>query len=496
MKKEVYLDNAEKDLERILTNMDRNSDSDTYGCLSRPFWHDKITDFPSAHQQIAILPLTIAYTQEWDENPFYQNKQIKEYINASIDFWCKIQKKNGSFDEHYPNEHSLGAVAWTLWAVTESCLMMENPPDIDSNVKRAVDFLRRNDEPGDIANHQAVSASALTNSHLIANTGMEGVKERIDILDQMQTKEGWFQEYIGADLGYQSTTISHMARVWSHDKNLVNDTMITNSLNFFSNFIDEKNYYSGIIGSRNTEHLHSTGFEIFADEFEKAKKIAGAVRINRNNNNLLKPRQMDDKHFSRQLAEYMDSYRRGKTEIDKFSKIDEQKYKPIWILKHGDNERIFLNVSKGGVYKKYKAGKFVEKNQGISVKRKEDSYTSNWPGVTDKVKKNGKKIYLEGCLRKVPRNTLPKYYFMVSRLFNYSLGKFPKLSLKAKNMLISILIDSDKSDEEFKREINLKNQIKVSDQFNGEKYDGKVRTNFVPSSEFFRLEHLQEVNEK
>lgn len=491
MNRRTYLEGVEKDLERLLSNMDRNRDSDTFGCFSRPFWHDKITDFPSAHQQIGVLPLTIAYTEDWDGNQYYQNEKIGEYIDAALNFWAFIQKKNGSFDEHYPNEHSMGAVAWTLWAVTESYLMLEDPPEIESNIEKAANFLNQNDEPGDIANHQAVAASALVNSHRITDSGLETVENRLQNLENMQNSEGWFQEYIGADIGYQSTTISHIARVWDYKPELVDEEIINRSLEFFSNFIDRENHYARIIGSRNTEHIHPTGFEIFSDEFETAEKVANSVRRNKRNGNLLEPSQMDDKHFSRQLAEYMDSYRRAGNIGQSFNEIEERNYRTVSIIKPEPDTKIFLNTSKGGVYTKYEDGELVEKDNGLSISRSGETYTANWPGVTEKVERKQKSIELEGSLRKVPRNTLPGRYFLISRLFNYTFGYFPKLSLKAKNILISLLIDSNQDGPYFKREINWENGLEAQDKFEGSEVSGKVHTNFVPSSEFFDLDELR-----
>lgn len=489
MKPEIYLEDVEDQIERLLTNMDRNRDADTFGCLARPFWHDKVTDFPSAHQQIGVMPLTLAYTQDWKGNPYYQSKEIKELIDAGLEFWASIQKKNGSFDEHYPNEHSLGAVAWTLWAVTESYLMLEDPPSIEQNIRKAVDFIRRNDEPGDIANHQAVTASALVNSHRILGEGLEEAEERIDLLEDMQDENGWFQEYRGADLGYQSTTITHIARVWQYDRNLVPETMIREALDFFTDFLDRENYYAGIIGSRNTDHLHTTGFEIFAEEFADAEKLANAARHNMEEGRLLQPYRMDDKHFSRQLAEYMDSYRRGEKLDSGYPEVREAEYGCISVHIR-DEDLIFVNESKGGVYRRFRKGELVDEDSGISVEKDGEFYTSNWPASTDEVSKEGDSISIRGRMREVPRNTMPGTLFLASRVFNYTFGRFPSLSLKAKNFLISWLIGSDGEGPEFRRKIDLQDGLDVQDSFEGSGVEGKIRSNFVPSSEFFSKRSL------
>lgn len=484
--KSVYTESTVGQLERLLSNMDRNKDSPTYGCLCRPYWHDKVMDFPSAHQQIGVLPLSIAYSTEFEDNKYYGSESLKEWIEAGIRFWGEMQKRNGSFDEHYPNEHSMGATAWTLWAITESYLLLEDPPDIESEILKAVEFLERYDEPGDIANHQAVAASALINSYRITGRGIKEARKRLETLEEMQHEEGWFQEYVGVDIGYQSTTISHLGRLWSFDEDLVDTEMLEKSLNFFSNFIDRENYYAGIIGSRNTSHIHAAGFEILAGDFSESARIVASIRRNKEEGRLLHPYQMDDKHFSRQLAEYLDAYRHASSVPEKFTEVREKDYEPISVVKPSADTKIFLNKSKGGVYKKYSKGELVEKDRGVASKSGQDVYTSNWPGATEKVTRADEDIVLEGRMRKVPRNNLPRYYFLLSRFFNYSFGRFPSLSLRAKRFLISKLIGERKTDKKFCRKINLEEGIEAEDAFDGERIFGKTRTNFVPSSEFFR----------
>lgn len=484
---EVYLREAERSLERLLSNMDRNRGSHTFGCLSRPYWHDKVTDFPSAHQQIGVFPLAIAYTHEWEGNPYYRNDEIKELLDASLNFWSDIQKSDGSFDEHYPNEHSLGAAAWSLWAVTEACLLLEDYPDIEDSIEKAVKFLRENDEPGDIANHQAVTASALLNAHRLIDTGKEGIEGRMDVLEDMQSEHGWFREYRGADIGYQSTTISHVARIWEYDSQLVSRRMIEDALDFFSNFIDRHNYYAGFIGSRNTDHIHSTGFEILSEEFEQADRISNAVRQNRKKGNLLEPLVMDDKHFTRQLAEYLDSWRYADESRDSLPEPIEQDYGCIEIMKSGDTVT-YLNKSKGGVYRRFSRGDILEEDRGISVGKRGKIYTSNWPDSSDKIQRKEGCIEIEGRMREVPRNTMEGWRFIASRLFSYTLGNSKWMSLKAKDILISLLIDADSDGPHFKRRIETGSEWEVEDSFEGERINGKVRKNFVPSSEFFSLE--------
>ena len=189
----------------------------------------------------------------------------------------------------------------------------------------------------------------------------------------------------------------------------------------------------------------------------------------------------------------MESYRHADDLGDRYPKVDEDDYGCISIYV-GEKDILFVNKSKGGVYRHFREGDLLDEDNGISIEKNGKTYTSNWPGSTDEVSREKDSMTFEGRLREVPRNTMPGMLFMASRLFNYTLGKFPSLSLKVKDVLISRLIGSDDEGPKFKRRINLQDGIEIEDSFEGTEVEGKVRSNFVPSSEFFSKQSLNKEN--
>lgn len=299
----------------------------------------------------------------------------------------------------------------------------------------------------------------------------------------MQNREGWFREYHGPDIGYHTTTVSHLGRVWKKDRDLLERETVDSALKFLSKFIDREGYYSGIIGSRNSRHFHPAGIEMLTEDFETAQEICDGARKNHEDGNLLEPAQMDDKHFSRLLAGYLDAYRNaGKT--TEAGKVPEQDLEHISIRRKGD-ELVYINTSKGGVYKRYREGELLERDHGISVSYGGETYTSNWPGSTSSREIQEEKISIEGELHEVPRNTLKGSLFTAFRLFNYTAGRKTSLSLSLKDLIIDRLIRGGGTGNHFRRSINLAEELEVEDSFEGEELEGKTRTNFVPCSEFF-----------
>ena len=61
MNKDLFAREAIAQIPKILTLLDRNVHSPTYGCFDRNFWHYKIIDFPSGMAQEFVLPLALAY---------------------------------------------------------------------------------------------------------------------------------------------------------------------------------------------------------------------------------------------------------------------------------------------------------------------------------------------------------------------------------------------------------------------------------------------------
>jgi hypothetical protein len=149
---EVYLNPILDNVPRLLGLLNRNISSANYGCFDRDFWHYKIIDLSCAIKQEAVLTLARLYLIDHEKNRYYQNAEILHYIRAALIFWSKIQNKNGSFNEWYPNENSFVATAFTSYAVSESLILMKNIiPESDyqtilGSLKKAGEWLIKRNE--------------------------------------------------------------------------------------------------------------------------------------------------------------------------------------------------------------------------------------------------------------------------------------------------------------------------------------------------------------
>src|SRR5215831_13512844 len=122
----VYWSAARAEIARVLSWQDRESFSRTYGCFDRLYWCWKFTDFPGARFQEGVFTLAHLYTTCLAENPLYQEPRVLPWIQAGLGFWQRLQRRDGSFDEAYPFEHSLAATAFTGFYIGEAFLRVKD----------------------------------------------------------------------------------------------------------------------------------------------------------------------------------------------------------------------------------------------------------------------------------------------------------------------------------------------------------------------------------
>src|SRR5262249_6053704 len=150
-------------------------------------------------------------------------------------FWRTLQHRDGSFDEAYPFEHSLAATAFTGFYVGEAFRLIAD--ELSSNERarlrqafaRAGDWLCRNDEHhGVLSNHLAAAAAALVVIERITEEHRFGARAGhfLRRIYDRQSPEGWYEEYGGADPGYQSHGTFYLARV----RQLTKDAALLDSL--------------------------------------------------------------------------------------------------------------------------------------------------------------------------------------------------------------------------------------------------------------------------
>src|SRR5262249_35195614 len=121
---------------------------------------------------------------------------------------------------------------------------------------RAGDWLYWNDERhGVLSNHLAASAAAL---YVIYRLTGEARFERrcwyfVQRIYDHQSREGWYEEYGGADPGYQTHGTFYLAWLWHYTHDAMLQASLERAVAFLKYFVHPNGTLGGEYGSRNTE---------------------------------------------------------------------------------------------------------------------------------------------------------------------------------------------------------------------------------------------------
>lgn len=457
-----------KAIPRLLTLLDREEFSSTYGCFDRSFWHYKfITDYPCARYQEAVLSLAIFYTNQFPGNIYFRNEKMLNWSKAAMLYWTKIQNKDGSFNEAYPNEHSFVTTAFTLYNVSEAFLILSDYMEEDEKNKilksiiKAANWLLTSDDPW-VANHTAGSLIALYNVYLITNDAKykKGASKKLAYTLAMQNEEGWFCEYEGADVGYLSMTIDFIAKYYKKSKDAKVLEPLKKACYFLSYFLHSDGSFGGDYGSRNTEFFCPHGLEILKKESSDANRILHKFYPALDGDRIINPNYMDDRYFAFEVSNFIQSA----LEYEKAPLVsDDEKslYRDYFIefpeagMLIVQNEKYYsvLNYKKGGVLKvfsreeKDKQGELIFSDAGflaeIDDKRQQKTISQFY---YDKInlQKDGKKIAFSSSMINW-RDTRPlKNLIVPFRLFNYILGPSHFIMKNFNNTLKNIIFKKKK----------------------------------------------------
>ena len=450
MSRNLFAREALAQIPKILTLLDRNPHSPTYGCFDRSFWQYKLIDFPSGMSQEFVYPLALAYYTEIDNNPFYYQPVIIDWVEAGILYAVKSSHRDGSCDDYFPFERAGGAAAFSLLACIESYTLMglNNPEILRFFVKRA-DWLAHHQESGRLTNHQALIVLCLELlSRLLKNDRWDKVKQaRLEQVLAWQNPEGWFQEYEGCDPGYHTLTISCLARVYQlNPSNRLKDAL-AKAVILASQFVHPDGSYGGEYTSRNTYNFFPHGFELVGKWMPEALTIND--RFLQGLAEGLAPCYADDRIIGHHTWNYLLAWR------DYLPNRPEIKPHPpgrFWLEEGGilidrrNQTELYLALNKGGVFKLFRNGKLIASDTQFSLQVQEGNKIKNAVGhlvsnYQTSVEEN--EIFIQGSLGWAKQKQMNPLNLMILRVVMLSVGRFfPNLIRK---LLQKILITGKKS---------------------------------------------------
>lgn len=515
-----------KMIPRLFTLLDREEFSSTYGCFDRSFWHYKfITDYPCARYQEAVLTLALLYNNQFPGNIYFRNDKILNWAKAALLYWAKIQNKDGSFNEAYPNEHSFVTTAFTLYGASESFLILsdyleeEEKRRLLKTIIKSANWLLVNEDPW-VANHTAGAVAALYNAYLITNEAKykKGAAKKLSYLLDMQNEEGWFYEYGGADLGYLNLTVDFLAKYYKKSKDEKVLGSLVKACDFLGYFMHTDGSFGGDYGSRNTEFFCPHGFEILKREFPQANRILYKFYPSLEVERITNPNYMDDRYFAFEASNFLQSaleYEACPQVLDEGKNLDRDYFEHFTsaglIVVQNENYYAILNYKKGGVLRvfsredNHKLGELVFSDAGFLAELDEG-----------RQRKAISQFYMEGVSLKIEdkklsfnssminwRDTRPlKNLIIPFRLFNYIFGPSFAVMKHFNNFLKTIMFKSKKylpvaisKEVEFKDdEVVIKDRITTNLKFIKFKKVDHIVPYHTSASKYFLNTSLSSVN--
>ena len=382
MHRDHFAHHALAQIPKILTLLDRNPHSPTYGCFDRNFWHYKIVDFPSGMSQELVLPLALAYTCDLHGNPWHGRAAIREWVVAGIRFAARSGHPDGSCDDYFPYERAAGAAAFSLLACMESYLLLNlEDAEVLGFFQRRADWLARSREAGRLSNHSAMIVLCLELAARLLGTDRwkTAKSHRLSEVLSWQHDEGWFQEYEGCDPGYQTLTISCLARVheFAPDDTPLKHAL-TRAVEFAREFVHPDGSYGGEYGSRNTYNFFPHGFELVGRWMPEALQINDAYLLGIARGRL--PCYEDDHLVGHHTWNYLMAWRdfvslRPAPLPRKSGRI---LFSGAGILiDRRDDTELYLALNKGGVFKLFRDGALLASDTHLSVQVRIGSRSRN-----------------------------------------------------------------------------------------------------------------------
>lgn len=487
---------------KLLSHLDRDEDSLTYGCFDRDYWHYKVRDYCSLILQQAGFLLAFLWKYQDKKNIYYQNSRIKKWSKAAILFWANNIEKDGSANEYYPFEKSIPAVAFSLYRINQSLIIIDDFSADEKQIivnaqKRAAEFLILNQETKASNQEMAAAIAVYLTGKLLKNDYfIKCAEEKIELLiHNNYSYEGWFIEYGGADIGYLSITLEALVDYYDYSNNLKIIGIIKNIVEFTNYGIFTNGTVGGQLNSRNTEYFLPYGLfkaiEIIPDiDCKSYFKIINSI-----DKYLKLHSSFDDRYL---LHYTLPSF--VKTTSLKIFDLNPSlvcsKLLPDsgWYYKYDGKNEIHFAFKKGGVIKIIIDGKLFYSDYGYRLIKKDNIIgVTNWQNSTIFESNGLNSFSIKGKLMKIKLKKPTPLYHLLLRLFSFLFGRQIINIIKRKLIFIE-----SKLNVKFIRNIIInENQIDIIDKINSDKtLDGlkkacKYSLRHVASSKSFVIDELE-----
>lgn len=516
----IFWEKSFSSFERLLGLMDKNPMSPQYGCFHREFWHQRLCDFPSASRQQGVLCLSLVW--EAPNSSYYHSSELLEFIEAGMLFTCKIQKSDGSFDEWYPQERGwAGPTGYVIHALARSYEICQSSlkPQVKEMVLKTLEkgahFLGKGWEEHILFNHIAMALLPIYQVYKISGkeTHLRDYQELWQKFKKYWNQdEGWGIEYDGPDVGYQSATISFLARLHFYSKDEEIKEICQKSFEFINYFCFPDGSFARRLGCRQTETLFHFGPVYWSGQgIEDAGALLRWDTSSLSNNRQLIPSDHDDHYFIYRMLEFLEAAvflnKMGNPSVkEKSLPFEGELFK-----KHFEKGGLYIqkdefaysaiNLKRGGHLVSFPVKGEAVIDSGILLKTAKGQHLTSLEWDNSYRIELGKTLKVSGRLQQWHQPTFTPLKMILFRISLLVFGRHKTSAYWLKVLIRKILLKKDKrSDLRFTRTIYLNDKPRVESEVFGESKEDQIVSyytggifdiRFVPQSRYFKEDDLR-----
>jgi hypothetical protein len=256
---------------------------------------------PNARFQEASLLLALLFSRKFPGNIYYANSNIRDWIDAAVYFWHKSLNSDGSANEVYPFERSFCATSFSAYCISESLFILNNAGML--NTDKTAKWLVKHDN-ADVGNQMAAAACALYNFYRITQDAkfLSACDAKLNKLYGMQDSHGFYLEYGGADIGYQTLSISMLSRLHKKKKDGRLFSSLLKAEAALGPLVGEQGDFSYEQTSRRTQFIYPFGLAYLHSDILN-RHVKGV-----SHNHILNPGWMDDRYLIQLSSDYLAAY--------------------------------------------------------------------------------------------------------------------------------------------------------------------------------------------
>ena len=470
-----YLKIIMNNLPRILSLFDNEKFSKTYGIGDRNYWAWAQIDYPNGTFQGFANGLSKLYKARLLDEFFTESRFI-EFIGSIFEGTSKLQNRNGSLNEAFPNEQSwcvTSLVAYDLITSLQNLdfLELENKKKKLKIIEPMLKYINLSQENhAFISNHLVTAAAAFLKwKDLTGDTGYESKAEKIiEAVINSGGSEGWFGEYGGFDAGYQTITTQYLAEIQNLRPNWGIDSELNQSVEFMANFFNPDGSFGGMIGSRQTNFFYPGGFHLLSKNNILAGKISNSAKNRILLNQIVNLNAIDTGNLIPLFNSYCIA---ALNPVDKkIGFLDVNKpYRKVFqhsgiFIDVGKNHKTLISLRNGGIVQHYLEDKEHIIDCGVVMKNKKNKLgtTQHFIKELDYSIENSI-IRLNSTIHQFARELPTPMKFVIIRLLAVTLFREKQVLRIFKKLIVRKLITNQKNLKiKYTREIYLGENLQIN----------------------------------